>query len=61
LGDWLAVKSLEGASLHPRQKAEQKEDIDVLGVIVPVLRDADLLDRESITGRGWIVCMFFVL
>jgi hypothetical protein len=59
LEDRIAVESLEGAFLRPRQRAKQKEGINVLGVIT--LREISLLEHESNTGRGWVAVCFLYL
>ncbi|KAH9027393.1 hypothetical protein EDB85DRAFT_2148534 [Lactarius pseudohatsudake] len=43
-----------GPNATPQLKGKHKEDIDVLGIIMP--HDIDMLERESRTGRGWIAC-----
>ena len=35
-------------------KGKHKEGISVLGIVT--LHDIDMLERESLTGRGWIAC-----
>jgi hypothetical protein len=38
----------------PQLKGKHKEGINVLGTVT--LHDIDMLERESLTGRGWIAC-----
>ena len=57
--DQTALESPEGSTApHPRLEGNQKEGINVLGVIT--LHDIGLLEHESTTGRGWIACAFFL-
>jgi len=50
-----AKDSPEGSTApQPRLNGNQKEGINVLGVVT--LHDIGLLEHESTTGRGWIAC-----
>jgi hypothetical protein len=56
--DQTALESPEGSTApRARLNGRQKEGIRVLGVVT--LHDIGLLERESMTGRGWIACASF--
>jgi len=57
--DQIAHDSPEGSTApHPRLKGNQKEGINVLGVVT--LHDIELLERESTTRGGWIACTWYI-
>jgi hypothetical protein len=58
LEDRITGESLEGASLRPHQRVKQKEGINALSFIM--LHNVNILEQESIPGRGWIARMFLV-
>ncbi|KAF8264678.1 hypothetical protein EI94DRAFT_1866672, partial [Lactarius quietus] len=49
-------ESLTSGSTNPQLKGKHKEGINVLGIVT--LRDIDMLQRESQTGRRWIHSMY---
>ncbi|KAH9169759.1 hypothetical protein EDB89DRAFT_2072611 [Lactarius sanguifluus] len=45
----------EGPNTTPELKGKLKEGINILGIVT--LHNIDMLERESRTNRGWILCM----
>ncbi|KAH9003941.1 hypothetical protein EDB84DRAFT_1584805, partial [Lactarius hengduanensis] len=45
----------EGPNTAPELKGKLKEGINILGIVT--LHNIDMLERESRTNHGWILCM----